>query len=148
MSTDQKEGQQCFGKKEDGPRPLPHARRGFVLRFGFRWYRAWHGFWKDDCIDRAGLLSYTTLFGLIPLAVLVFSMWNLVGFSVSGHAGRGATECGLAPAPAGAFTTLVKISGAYSRAAAVFQSYSDFFGGDGDDAAALQDSAGGGAALA
>lgn len=82
MSTDHKEGQQCFGKKEDGSRPQPPARKGFVLGFGFRWYRAWHGFWKDDCIDRAGLLSYTTLFGLIPLAVLVFSMWNLVGFSV------------------------------------------------------------------
>ncbi|WP_273699430.1 YhjD/YihY/BrkB family envelope integrity protein [Acidithiobacillus ferrooxidans] len=48
----------------------------------YRIFRAWHGFWNDDCIDRAGLLAYTTLFGLIPLAVLGFSLWNLVGFSL------------------------------------------------------------------
>lgn len=82
MTPEQKPGQQCFKQKGDGPRPRPAPRAGLLLRLFFRVYRAWHGFWKDDCIDRAGLLSYTTLFGLIPLAVLVFSMWNLVGFSV------------------------------------------------------------------
>lgn len=82
MTPEQKPGQQCFNRKGNEPRPQAAAQASLLVRLGFRVYRAWQGFWKDDCIDRAGLLSYTTLFGLIPLAVLVFSMWNLVGFSV------------------------------------------------------------------
>lgn len=82
MTSASKPGKQCFNRKGDAPRPRPAVHSNLFVRLGVRLYRAWHGFWKDDCIDRAGLLSYTTLFGLIPLAVLVFSMWNLVGFSV------------------------------------------------------------------
>lgn len=52
-------------------------------RLALRFARAGHGFWLDDCIDRASLLAYTTLLGIVPFAVVVFSLWNLVGFDDS-----------------------------------------------------------------
>jgi len=52
-------------------------------RLALRFARAGHGFWLDDCIDRASLLAYTTLLGVVPFAVVVFSLWNLVGFDDS-----------------------------------------------------------------
>ena len=72
----------CFRQKSKALHPVPAEQNGCWQRMFYRVFRAWHGFWNDDCIDRAGLLAYTTLFGLIPLAVLGFSLWNLVGFSL------------------------------------------------------------------
>ncbi|MHB1633221.1 MAG: YihY/virulence factor BrkB family protein, partial [Acidithiobacillus sp.] len=73
---------QCFRQKDKVLEPVPKENANRWQRIVHRVYRAWHSFWLDDCTDRAGLLAYTTLFGLIPLAVLVFSLWNLVGFSL------------------------------------------------------------------
>ena len=66
----------CFRQKNQALHPVPAEQNGCWQRMFYRIFRAWHGFWNDDCIDRAGLLAYTTLFGLIPLAVLGFSLWN------------------------------------------------------------------------
>lgn len=73
---------QCLRQKDRALAPAPRENANHWQCLAHRMYRAWHGFWLDECIDRAGLLAYTTLFGLIPAVVLVFSLWNLVGFSM------------------------------------------------------------------
>lgn len=80
--TEKTPPRQCFREKDQALTPVPKENANHWQRMAHRIYRAWHGFWFDECIDRAGLLAYTTLFGLIPVVVLVFSLWNLVGFSV------------------------------------------------------------------
>lgn len=76
----------CLRQKDNASMPLPRADIHRGRRMLHRIYRAWHGFWLDDCVDRAGLLAYGTLFSLVPLVVVVFSLWNLVGFSLSHRA--------------------------------------------------------------
>jgi len=60
-----------------------HPGQAGWQRIALRIARAGHGFWLDDCIDRASLLAYTTLLGIVPLAVVAFSLFNLVGFDDS-----------------------------------------------------------------
>lgn len=80
--TAPKPPQQCFRRKTPKLLRSTPDKPGIWKKLFSRLYRAGHGFWSDDCTDRAGLLAYTTLFGLIPLVVLIFSLWNLIGFSL------------------------------------------------------------------
>ncbi|WP_291523028.1 YihY/virulence factor BrkB family protein [Acidithiobacillus sp.] len=79
--TEKTPPRQCFRQNDKALASVPEEHANRWQRMFYRVFRAWHGFWNDECIDRAGLLAYTTLFGLVPAMVLVFSLWNLVGFS-------------------------------------------------------------------
>ena len=59
----------------------PHAGTPWWRRILLRLIRAGMDFWRDDCVDRASLLAYTTLLAIVPLLAVIFSLWNLIGFT-------------------------------------------------------------------
>ena len=59
----------------------PHAGTPWWRRILLRFIRAGMDFWWDDCVDRASLLAYTTLLAIVPLLAVIFSLWNLIGFT-------------------------------------------------------------------
>jgi membrane protein len=51
-----------------------------IHRLAICFFDAGKRFWKDDCIDRAALLAYATLLAIIPLAAVIFWLWDSFGF--------------------------------------------------------------------
>ncbi len=56
-------------------------RTGFGYAFLLRIVQASRAFWRDDCIDRASLLAYTSLLALVPSLAVAFSLWSVVGLT-------------------------------------------------------------------
>ena len=62
--------------------PDAAARRALPERawLAMRWYalQMWNQFWEHDCLSAAGALTYTTLFAVVPMMTVTYTVFSIL----------------------------------------------------------------------